>query len=578
MELLFKEFDTSLDVNKEIITNKIESELNSANERIQQLRNLKTSMLYKYDAQKLAIGNTAEIKEHITSPYDGLLSAIMVQPDMAKRYVDIVKFVQAFTRTALNTSTFEMDENDDENDNDEEKDKNKNTTESSYWLYCVKSNKKMLPTFIHTLATVFLNKGDYELALDEICTKQGTISEDGDKWIDKHSGYTIKMISLNEDEEYNEAGFKIVTRAVIENDIGDIIMQDKARLDEPAAQKPNRKYSTPDANTVYNVIETMSTNLGIDMEPRKDFIVSNVLKQMTNTSVIPTKAVYEKQLALLAAKGKIIDTFDNAFNSTLLFMTLSYFLIAIQISTPPIKTKTTFPGCKKSFNGFPADGTDNMKGVTYIACVANKIKNKASQPWMSISNRNAAVIVKQMEANITKFILPTEEFKNGLKEFKQYQELNPEPEITISKEHDVTNWQHFLPPLRPVKMSTIQDVGEVFKTRLVDSIRKGQSAQQDFISEVHSKIILFSYSIIDLIENTVQGEQAVLKSKSGDPFVENACCTANESNTLDYFITKQPEIAVLNNKVVKLSNIYDDAVNMTRASILYDPSVKPRKY
>jgi hypothetical protein len=552
LKLLLAEFETNLNVNKDVINNKIEDALNSANNRIEVLRNLRISNMYKYELKKIAIANTLEAGvDVITSPYDGLLSAIFGQADVAKRYLDISNFAATFTREYV-----------------------ADNAESPYWLYCIKTNKKMLPTFIHKLALTFLKGDNFNDMLDRICAEQGTISEDGDKWVDKYSGYTIKMIELNADEEYNEEGFKIVTRAVMEADAGEAIMQ---AASQAPGQAPGqalmgapRKYSTPDANKIYNVIESMSNNMGIIIEDQKDFIVRNVLKQISNTSVMPSKSAYEKILALAVAKGKTMDNYEKAYNSTLLYLTLAYFLIGIQISIPPIKTKTTFPGCKKSFSGFPIDGSDNMKGLTYVSCVAQKMINPANLPWSAITNRSSAFIAKQIEANITKFILQTEDVQNGIKELQLY--LSTNPDISIPEEHNLVHWSNFLPPLKTLKMTTVQDVGDVFKSRLSDSLKKGTANQFDYILELQSKMISFSFNIIDLIEQTVHGEQAILKNNSGEPFVENACCEVNENNTLQYFIKKQPEIAVLNNKVVRLSDMYADTKRISKAAILYNPS------
>jgi hypothetical protein len=570
LKLLLAEFDNKLNVSKDIIANKIEDEVGSADFRIETLRNLRLSKLYKYEAVKIAIGNTSiEETVKLVSPYDGLLNTIMGQSDMAKRYLDISKFVNAFTREG-----------------------NVDSGESSHWLYCIKSNKRMLPAFIYVLASTFLNGGDYVFTLNKICAQQGTISDDGDKWIDKYSGYTIKMIELNADEEYNEEGFKIITHAVMETDIGDTLAQGTGTQGtgtqgtgtqgtgtqgtgvKSTALLP-KKYATADANKIYNIIDTMSSNMGINLEDQKDFIVRSVLKQLTNTSVIPPKAMYEKILARALAANKPMDTYENAFNATLIYLSLSYYLIAIQMSVPPIKSKITFPGCKKAFGGFPVDGTDDSRGLTYVACVAQKIKNNASLPWSAIQNKNAAQIAKQMEGTITKFILPTEDIQNGIKEVKTYIAANPEASIPLV--HNVENWSTFLPPLKKIKMAVHADVGEVFKTRLIDSLRKASVTQHDYINELHSKMIMFSFNIIDLIEKEVQGEQAILRGNNGKPFVENACCDAGDNITIQYFIKKNPEIAILNNKVVRLSDMYDDTKKMSKASFLYDPSNTKRK-
>jgi hypothetical protein len=556
LKLLLAEFDNNLNVNKDIVGNQIEEELSRADARIDMLRQLSFMQKYKYETKKIALANTVEAGiESVTSPYAGLLNNIISQPDITKRYLDITKFVTAFTREGL------VENN-----------------ESPFWFYCMQSNQKLLPTFIHKLAHTFINGGDFMQTLNQICADQGKLSDDGDKWVDEHSGQIIKMIELNADEEYNEEGFKIITRSTVEADAGELVMQQAVSvgavgMDKNAPLAGNtitRKYATPDATKIYNVIETMMNNMGIVLlEDNIEFIVRNVLKQISNASVMPSKAAYEKLLAMTVAKGKTMDTYEKAFNATLLYLTFAYYLIAIQISIPPIKTKTTFPGCKKAFNGFPVYSNDSMKGLNYVACVAQKMKNAGALPWSAISNRNATFIAKQMEINITKFILPTEDVQNGIKEVKLY--LSSNPDLNMPEEHNVTNWSNFLPPLKTLKIGTSQDVGEVFKTRLSDSMRKGSAEQQDYILELQSKMIAFSFNIIDLIEKTVSGEQAILRSNTGEPFVENACCEVGENNTIQYFVKKQPEIAILNNKVVRLSDLYADTKRISKAAFLYDP-------
>ena len=547
LQLLLDEFSDSLHISKDDIVKNIKAQLQSANERIDILRNQRTTEIYKYDQLKLSIGQTMEEREIVQSPNAQLLNIIMGQSDMGKRYSDIIKFANAFIR-----------------------DSNEFEAESPYWLYCIKTNTKLLPTFIYELAVTFMNKGNYVRKLDEICAKQGKLSDDGDKWIDQHSGYTIKMIELNADEEYNEAGFKIITREVMEGDAGDVIQADTgaAGTGTGTGTETNvKKFTTVDALKVYNVLETMSNNMGVKLvDSDIEFIVRNVLKQLSNTSVIPSKAMYEK--LMLKAQNKL-DSYENAYNSVLLYLTLAYFFIVVQTSIPQIKTKKTFPGCKKSFSGFPLDSADNMKGLNYVACVAHKIKTNAAQPWAAIFNKNATTIGKQLEMNITKFILPTEEIQHKLKDKKQYLLANPDDK-TIADEHNVTAWTNYLPPLKRLKLTSTQDLGEVFKSRLTESLRKGKADQLELISELQSKMMMFSFNIIELIERTLQDEQVLFKTSSGEPFVENACCDSLESNTLLYFMKKQPEISALNIKVSRLSDIYDDAKRISKAAILFD--------
>ena len=50
---------------------------------------------------------------------------------------------------------------------------------------------KLLPTFYKELADAYFQK-KYKSTLDKIQTTRGELSDDGDKWVDKYSGYIIK--------------------------------------------------------------------------------------------------------------------------------------------------------------------------------------------------------------------------------------------------------------------------------------------------------------------------------------------------------------------------------------------------
>ena len=85
-------------------------------------------------------------------------------------------------------------------------------------------------------------------------------------------------------------------------------------------------------------------------------------------------------------KGKY-DTYEIFSDQSLLIITLSYYLIAVVTSIPSVKTRKRFPGCVRSFSGFPLTGVEDKSAMIYIACIANKIKSSVS-PWNSIQKLN----------------------------------------------------------------------------------------------------------------------------------------------------------------------------------------------
>ena len=59
----------------------------------------------------------------------------------------------------------------------------------------------------------------------------------------------------------------------------------------------------------------------------------------------------KKDISKWNQKKKIIP-YEKAYNSHLIIITLSYFIISIQTSIPGVKTRKRFPGYVKSFTGY----------------------------------------------------------------------------------------------------------------------------------------------------------------------------------------------------------------------------------
>jgi hypothetical protein len=67
----------------------------------------------------------------------------------------------------------------------------------NHWLYCRETKIRLLPKFYYVLAKTFIETpGEYERRLDLMCYYIGRKSDDGDKYVDKYSGYTIRVIDF----------------------------------------------------------------------------------------------------------------------------------------------------------------------------------------------------------------------------------------------------------------------------------------------------------------------------------------------------------------------------------------------
>ena len=93
---------------------------------------------------------------------------------------------------------------------------------------------------------------------------------------------------------------------------------------------------------------------------------------------MPKKDDYNAARDAAMAKGKKRDTYETAFHSSLVIITLCFFLVAIQTSIPTITTRKRHPGCTRSFTGYPMSGIEDVTGLTYISCIAFKIKSSVN--------------------------------------------------------------------------------------------------------------------------------------------------------------------------------------------------------
>ena len=146
------------------------------------------------------------------------------------------------------------------------------------------ADTKLVPSFFETIASVFLNQGDVQMAIDTICKERGSISEDGEAWTDKHSGYVIKNIDLDTEEGYDAAGYKLQTRDVIESGLSDSLIQS-------IQERKIQTFKNPDAQMMSNIITTMAKYMGIDLEAQRVFIVENATRFILS-SAFPTEASY----------------------------------------------------------------------------------------------------------------------------------------------------------------------------------------------------------------------------------------------------------------------------------------------
>ena len=119
---------------------------------------IKLKNITKYNKQQYNIGLTITAADIKRSPYSKLRDLILGQSDFVKKQNDIQKFANKFT-----TDVKIYNE-----DNKIEEDSDKDKEENKYWLFCKKTNVKLLPIFLLRLADIFISKGNYFNEVEKI--------------------------------------------------------------------------------------------------------------------------------------------------------------------------------------------------------------------------------------------------------------------------------------------------------------------------------------------------------------------------------------------------------------------------
>lgn len=536
LKSIIGEFDQKYKLSKEEFERNIKEKFDYFLSIMPIVSKIETNNLLKYNNEKYKMGAGLDDsnKGKVISPFTPLLDIILGQKDFVKKQVDIVRFVSKFTRSYIQGSQ-----------------------EDIWWLYCIKTDTPLLPTFRYELAKAFqVSSYQYSYVLEQIKSQQGELSSDGDWWTDKHSGWPICPGDFDVEEGYEE-GFKVSTRAVIEEEAGNKIVA--------ATSEKTIKYITEETIMINNIINTLSIAMGINIETQKEFIINSVVESIRNT--VESESDYKDKVKTAAQKGKKMDSYRDFFNTSLLYYTFGLYLIAIQTSIPSVKTRKTHPGCVRSFSGYPFEGQGDLSSLTYLACIAFDIR-ESGEPWNVLKRTNTEKIQNRIKAGIDGYLIQLPEVQRKFAEKTEYLLTNPATDIP--EEHDIAQWSDFLPPIIPFKITHLTTISQEFKRSLISDLRSGSENQREKILVIESKIIKFSLAIQERVREIVKRHKVILHTANNEPYLENSCCDSIENEpTIDYFMNIDKDIGEFNNIVSNLSNILDDIRANTESGLFY---------
>lgn len=473
---------------------------------LEKLHIFKQNVAEKYNNFYVEISKNVEEKPVVKSPYQKKLSQIFNIENIIERYKLLLLFQQKFTRNAI------------ENEN-------------KYYYYCKETGIELLPTFYIILANAYINKNNYRKILEELCDLQG-VEEDG-VIRDKNTGYPIKDREFDEDEGYDDLGFKVVTKEIIIDDNEDMDVETlnqeidfilseiiKSDEDEDEPIDESVKSETEEIKFVKETIERLEKILKINMGSLKQFIL---LKTITLNDK------YKKT-------GK--EKTDNKSNFTIFVITLSLFLVSLQLLYPNINIKRTIPNCTVSILGYPIFKQEDNTSIEFLACLV-----KQNEKTMTYNTKKLKI--SDLRDNIRKILekIVVPELKDiiyrkrlSLKKIEKHNE-----KIAESSDYIL-----FHPPLINYTMKSQTNVTE----SIIDNINDNGVSIVDTLNIIKSKNMSLAYDVIFNINSIVKKEDPLLKNVYDEPYLENACCVDGErENAFYYFKNKNKHIDNVHNYI-----------------------------
>ena len=499
---------------------------------LKRLRNVYEKRRYQYSVKNNHIASEYdEMEDILVSPHSGLRDEILGIKDFEQKQEKLFSFIKTYCRESF-----------------------KGIGEDPYWLYCRETQTKLLPLFLHTLNQAYHKKENYSYTMEIICQKQGALSDDEGSWVDKYSGYTIRNIDFFADEGYTDKGFKDKTREILETENEESTQKHEASEEVIIQNDYDYEYKDSketkdniDNTTTINALEEeafVSDNVNITNEGEVQEIVSSYNNsdiQFIDTlfyimeNKLDLTSNTELKHKLLVKLSQFYDKFktkgqESSYKLVLLF--LSCFVVYLEMRVSDISFLEKQKTCKPYLLGFPVHSSENMDTIKYVVCLAKKYDLHRS--LIKPTNEN---LTKEVAGILT--MLSTNEFASIIKNYLLSEKASKE------KLFDQYQWREFVPPLFSYHIKRIQPM------------QKDSVINNEYKNIILSKIILYSYSLLEKIQGITSKQSHLLVTSDQVPYLENTCCLRTK-NPMDFFIEENKEIEHILDYLKNLYEIFDN--------------------
>jgi alpha-L-arabinofuranosidase len=102
-------------------------------------------------------------------------------------------------------------------------------------------------------------------------------------------------------------------------------------------------------------------------------------------------------------------------------------------------------------------------------------------------------------------------------------------------------------------------------------MRKGDKNQREDFNVFKSKIMYYSYGMLQAIQEIVQMKSLLLKTASNVPFLQNACCNEKNTTPIEYFNDENESVGQYIKIIESLSANVSYVNQLSKAGTFFDP-------
>jgi len=247
---------------------------------------------------------------------------------------------------------------------------------------------------------------------------------------------------------------------------------------------------------------------------------------------------------------------------------MAYYSLTLQLSIPSITNTKPFKGCLESFAGYPVGDKSYLSLLTYIGCVALKLKNNIYSPWNALPSRKKIdSFVKNMYLLLEKNAFENDEIQQKIKDKQLY--LLETFESEKETDFDLSRWDTFLPILNPFEEVKTTNIASTFENSLISNINSSNYEAYGKLNILQQKIRNFSFLIQKSIRNIIEKQELLLHSYKDNgiiPYLQNSCCSTNDVSVYSYFVEQDSTINSHNELVKNMERIKRDVDMLSKPS------------